>query len=166
MEILTESSAKQNDRLVTVFAVFAILIAIAISFASLGNHDIVSPAVENPEDIAADAAAAGIQAAKGHIECHSLKSGGSLPRQYYVNGGRFEVIWGEFNPIDSTVKIRSTGYYELPGVADEFGTKSYCARLETDLKVNLIATHNQSPILARYYQRHQLAIESNLRAAR
>jgi len=166
VEILNESSDKQNDRIVTVFAVFAIIVAAAISFASFGNHEIATPIAENPEDQAADAAAAGIQAAKGHIECHSLKSGGSLPRQYYVNGGRFEVTWGEFNPIDSTVKIRSTGYYELPGIADEFGAKSYCARLETDLKVNFIATHNQTPILARYYQRHQPVVETNIRAAR
>jgi hypothetical protein len=166
VEILNESSEKQNDRLVTVFAVFAIIVAAAISFASFGNRDFDIPLAENPEDLAADAAAAGIQAAKGHIECHSLKSGGSLPRQYYVNGGRFEVSWGEFNPVDSTVKIISTGYYKLPGITDEFGAKSYCARLETDIKVNLIATHNQSPILARYYQRHQSATETDIRAAR
>jgi hypothetical protein len=166
VEVFNESKGNQNDRLVTIFAVFAIILAGAISFATLGNHDLVAPVAENPEDRAADAAAAGIQAAKGHIECHSLKSGGSLPRQYFVNGGRFEVAWSAVSPIDSTVKIISTGYYELPGIADEFGAKSYCTRLETDLKVNLIATHNQTSILARYYQRHQPVEETNIRVAR
>jgi hypothetical protein len=166
VEILNESTGKQNDRLVTVFAIFAIILAAAISFATLGNHSLAAPSVEDPADQAADAAAAGIQAAKGHIECHSLKSGGALPRQYYANGGKFEVAWSEFNPIDSTVRIISTGYYEIPGMADEFGAKNYCARLETDMKVNLTVTQNQTPILARYYQRSLPRIDTDIRAAR
>jgi hypothetical protein len=166
VEILNESTGKQNDRLVTVFAIFAIILAAAISFATLGDKNIIAPSAENPVDQAADAAAAGIQAAKGHIECHSLKSGGALPRQYYANGGKFEVAWGEFNPIDSTVKIISTGYYDIPGMADEFGAKNYCARLETDMKVNLTATHSQTPILPIYYQRSLPRIDTDIRAAR
>lgn len=166
MEILNESSGEKTDRIVIIFAVFAIIMAAAISFATLGNHEVTAPQAEDPGDRAAEAAAAGIQAAKGHIECHSLKSGGSLPRQYFANGGRFEVAWSEFNPADSTVQIISTGYYEIPGMADEFGAKSYCARQETNLKVKLVPTHNQTPILARYYRRSLPKTDVTIRAAR
>jgi hypothetical protein len=166
VEILNESSGKLNDRLVTIFAIFAIFMAAAISFATLGNHEIIAPVADDPNDQAMEAAEAGIQAAKGHIECHSLKSGGSLPRQYFVNGGRFDVAWSALNPEDSTVQIVSTGYYEVPGMSDEFGAKNFCARLETNLKVNLIPTHNQAPILAKYYQRSQPKTDVTISAAR
>lgn len=166
MSSFNESSGNQGDRVVTVFAIFAIILAVAISVVTMGSHEIIQLPVDDPMSRADEAASAGISAAKGHIECHGLKQRGALPRQFFANGGRFEVAWGDLNPADSTVRVVSTGFYEIPGIPDEFGAKSYCSRLESTLKVNLIATHNQSPILARYYQRYLSLDETKATASR
>lgn len=132
----------------------------------MGSNEIIPPPIDDPTSKADEAASAGIQAARGHIECHGLKQQGALPRQFFANGGRFEVAWSDFNPTDSTVRVISTGYYEIPGLPDEFGAKSYCTRLESTLKVNLISTHSQTPILARYYTRYLNSVATKATASR
>lgn len=153
MPRIVDRSKNRSDTIVTIFALFAIFLAGGISIATIStdlkthsshNAEIMQ---DNPVSKAEQAAFAGIQAAKGHIECHGRIQSGSLPRQFYANGGRFEVTWEDIDLSDSTVHIISTGFYELDG------GKFYSSKLETVMKVKLLSSH-QPPILDKYYRRN------------
>ncbi|OQX91531.1 MAG: hypothetical protein B6D58_07635 [candidate division Zixibacteria bacterium 4484_95] len=147
MPRIVDRTKNRSDSIVMIFALFAIFLAGGISIATITTGRNTEVAFDNnPITKAEQAAYAGIQAAKGHIECHGRTQSGSLPRQFYVNGGKFEVTWENLNLSDSTVHIISTGFY------DGDGGKSYSSKLETVMKVTLLSSH-QPPILDDYYKR-------------
>lgn len=143
----------KSDTVITIVALFVMLIAGGISISTISTNQNVQSlqvsAIEpvNPVSLAEQAAMAGIKAAKSHIECHGIKKPGGLPRQFYVNGGRFEVNWDEINVTDSTVHIVSTGYYESDG------KKMYTSRLESIIDISFLPSHDQR-ILSDYYMSH------------
>ncbi|MCD6161499.1 MAG: hypothetical protein J7K40_03680 [candidate division Zixibacteria bacterium] len=149
----TKRRSNKNDTIIMVVALFVMLLAGGISMSTINTDQNVKSmqvaAIEplNPLNLAEQAAMAGIKAAKGHIECHSIKKPGSLPRQFYVNGGRFEVEWDDINIADSTVNIVSTGYYESDS------KKTYTSRLESVIDLSFMPSHNQQ-ILSDYYMSH------------
>lgn len=153
MPRIIDRSKNRSDIIVTIFALFAIFLAGGISIATIStNHKTHSRhnaeiTLDNPVIKAEQAALAGIQAAKGHIECHGRIQSGSLPQRFYANGSRFEVAWEDIDLRDSTVHIISTGFYEL----DE--GKFYSSKLETVIKVKLLSSH-QPPILDEYYTKN------------
>ena len=149
----------KSDNLVTVFAIFAILLAGGISLGTMSQPEITQQPVADPVKLAEQAAYAGIEAARWHIECHGLKAGGALPRRFYVNGGRFEVAWDGLNQADSTVRVLSTGYYEIAGDSLEIENRVFCSMLETIIKIDCTA-HPRSEILARHYQRATVSTSS------
>jgi len=133
-------------------ALCVVIFAGAMTFSPItgkNNQQAGKAAAEttNPFDMAEQAAMAGISAARGHIECHGIRQRGGLPRQFYVNGGSFEVTWGEVNLADSTVHVISVGYLESGLGA------AYTSTLQSDLRVNLLPAHSQT-ILLHYYQEH------------
>jgi hypothetical protein len=155
MSIDNDSGKNRSDSFVTIFAIFAILLAGGISIGTMSSNEAIPNIVADPLDRAEQAAFAGIQAAKGHIECHGIKHRGALPQQFFANGGRFEVAWDEPNPADSTVRVVATGYYESILDPEKGNSHIYSSRLESVLKVNTVSTHSNGPaILDHYYQRN------------
>ena len=150
MAVFGNKRGNRGDSAVTIFAIFAMLLAGGISIATIStdkNTDTGIPV--NVMDIdplarAEQAAAAGVKAVQGHIECHGITESGGLPDQYYANGARFNATWDEINLADSTVKIITKGY-----CVNENGME-YSTTFESVIKVNLLATHNQA-ILQDYY---------------
>jgi len=151
MAFIGNKTGNKSDMVVTLFALFSILIAGGISIATITtNNEIESEINVNIYEIdplirAEQAAMAGIDAAKGHIQCHGIVDPGGLPNQYYANGARFEAVWDEINLKDSTVHVVSTGFCQTEK-GEEFTTK-----YESIIKVNLIATHDQA-ILQDFYK--------------
>jgi hypothetical protein len=155
MPIVNDSGKNRSDSFVTIFAIFAILLAGGISVGTMNSHEVIPDVVVDPIDRAEQAAFAGIQAAKGHIECHGVKHRGALPQQYFANGGKFEVFWDEPNMNDSTVRVAATGYYESLIDPENGSSHIYSSRLESVVKINLVSTHSSGPaILDHYYQRN------------
>jgi hypothetical protein len=149
MPMIDDRSKNRSDSVVMIFALFAIFLAGGISIATITtDHNTEVAFKDNPISKAEQAAYAGIQAAKGHIQCHGRTQSGSLPRQFYVNGGKFEVTWENINLSDSTVHVISTGFYDVDG------GKSYSSKLETVMKITLLSSH-QPPILDDYYQKNK-----------
>ena len=153
MPFNAKRESNRSDTAVTMVVLCVMLLAGGISIATI-NTDQNSQLQDNsiletvdPFDKAEQAAMAGIKAAKGHIECHGLRENGSLPEQYFVNGGRFEVAWDDINVNDSTVHIVSTGFFELST------DKIYTSQLESVIKVNFLTTHGQQ-FLKDYYKHH------------
>jgi hypothetical protein len=97
-----------------------------------------------PGEIADEAARAGLNAAKWHIECHGRTSAGGLAPRFYVNGAIYSVKWGDINPGDSIVEIKSVGSFASgPG-------QSYRSILESKIKIDFLPAHKNT-ILTSYY---------------
>ncbi len=152
--------SNRSDMVVTIFAIFAILLAGGISVATIStdkNSDIgaINTVMDaQPLARAEQAAMAGVSAVKGHIECHGITESGGLPDQYYANGARFNALWDEINLADSTVKIISTGY-----CLDDDGLE-YSTEYESIIKVDLLASHDH-PILQDYYNNGRQSVLIN-----
>jgi hypothetical protein len=154
MPIVNESEKNRSDSFVTIFAIFAILLAAGISVGTMNSRETIPDIVIDPVDRAEQAAFAGIQAAKGHIECHGIKHRGALPQQYFANGGKFSVAWDEPNMNDSTVHVVATGYYESLLDPESGSAHIYSSRLESVVRINIVSAHsNGVGILEHYYQR-------------
>jgi hypothetical protein len=151
MGVFGEKRGKTGDTVITLFAVFSIILAGGISIATITtdqNTEMgrnISIYDTDPLTQAEQAAIAGIHAVKGHIECHGITENGGLPYQYYANGARFEAVWDDIDLADSTVHIISTGYSQ-----NDLGEK-FTTKFESIIKVDLITAHNQS-ILHDYYR--------------
>jgi hypothetical protein len=149
-------SARQDNRsdiVVTLFALFALLLAGGISIATITTDKEVKSStkidlgLEDPINKVEMAARAGIDAARGHIQCHGITESGGLPSQYYVNGARFEVVWDKIDLTDSTVHVISTGFI------NHDNGQVYTSKLESVLKVDLMVSH-EVPILHEYYKKN------------
>lgn len=152
-------SRNQSDLIVTIFAIFAILLAGGISIATISTDQQSQPmeAVnfdkQEPIVKAEQAALAGLMAVRGHIECHGIKEKGGLPDQYYANGARFSAVWDDINLNDSTVHVISTGYF-----GDNDG-EMHSSKFESIIKVDLASAHNEG-ILNNYYNRYYGGMEN------
>lgn len=150
--------SNRSDIIVTVFAVFAILLAGGISVATISTDRNTDTGLSNsvmdmePLTRAEQAAVAGVSAVRGHIECHGITEGGGLPDQYYANGARFSAYWDKINLADSTVRIISTGY-----CLDDEGLE-YTTEYESVIKVDLMALHDHPILEDYYYKDHKKAI--------
>jgi len=153
MGLIDNRNGNRSDIVVTLFAVLAIVMAGGISIATIStdkqadSFDKFNLGMADPVSKAETAALAGIEAARGHIECHSITESGGLPAQYYANGARFEVAWDEIDLTDSTVHIVSTGF-----ISQNDG-KIFSSIIESVHKVDFVASHER-PILHDYYQKN------------
>jgi hypothetical protein len=143
--------SNRSDMVVTLIAIFSIIMAGGISIATITtdqNTDNAPVALNiydtDPLARAEQAAMAGIHAVKGHIECHGRTDKGGLPDQYYANGARFTAVWDDINLTDSTVHVVSTGYCR-----DNSG-EEHVTQLESIMKIDLLYSHHSS-ILQDYY---------------
>lgn len=153
MAMFNKKSGNKSDLVVTLFALFSILLAGGISIATISTDqqsepiDVIDINKQDPVIKAEQAALAGLMAARGHIECHGITEKGGLPDQYYANGARFSAVWDKINLSDSTVHIISTGYF-----GDSDG-EVHSSKFESIIKVDLASAHNQG-ILSDYYRNH------------
>ena len=97
----------------------------------------------DPIKMADEAARAGIDAAKRHVECHGRVEAGGLSPKYHINGASYSVNWDELNSSDSTVMIRATGIYSQ-------NSKEYSVELDKVIKVNFQSAH-RNVALEKYY---------------
>lgn len=161
MKFLNARQDNRSDIVVTLFALFALLLAGGISIATITTDNEVKSlnkidlGLEDPLNKVEMAAKAGIDAARGHIQCHGITESGGLPSQYYVNGARFEVVWDKIDLSDSTVHVISTGFI------NHDNGQIYTSKLESVLKVDLLVSH-EIPVLHEYYMKngHDITIES------
>lgn len=142
-----------GDFLLTFIAIGIILLAAGITVGKVAEdrQATVSKAFDDPVAVAEEAAYAGIRAAKSHIECHGSKEKGALPRQFYANGGRFEVVWDNFDATDSTVHVWAFGYCDMPGI-DGDNDWTYTTRLESVIKLDRINSESGKNILKEFYE--------------
>ncbi len=150
MSSFSSYSKNRSDTVITIFALFAMLLAGGISIATINtDQQSKSPGssmsgLADPLEMAEQAALAGLDAARGHIECHGIRARGGLPEHFYANGARYKVTWDDINLGDSTVFVVSTGLYTL-GDGETCNTK-----LESVIKVDLMVSH-EKPIFHEYY---------------
>ncbi|MCP4580460.1 MAG: hypothetical protein GY839_02500 [candidate division Zixibacteria bacterium] len=151
MGLFNNRHGSRSDVVVTLFALLAIVLAGGISIATISTEKQADPfgaedlSLTDPVGKAETAALAGIDAARGHIECHGITESGGLPGQYYANGARFEVAWDKINLADSTVHIVSTGF-----MSQDDG-KIFSSIIESVHKIDFLASHDR-PVLHEYYQ--------------
>jgi hypothetical protein len=97
-----------------------------------------------PNDRADEAARAGLEAAKWHIECHGRSKAGGMGPRYYINGATYSVQWDDVNMEDSTVVVRSVGNFAV-GIDQD-----YQVDLESKIKIDFLPAHRNT-ILSEYY---------------
>ncbi len=131
---------------VLVLSVLAVLVAGAISITTISNSSDKNyvAGVSSPGQIADQAAMAGLEAAKWHIECHGRTTSGSIGPHFCINGALYSAEWGDMNPLDSTVVVKSTGDYEISK------GQVFRAHLESKLKIEYLPPH-KNMILSSYY---------------
>jgi hypothetical protein len=108
------SNYSRTDIPILTVSALAVLIAAVISMATITTNkarEQVKVEAGNPYSFADEAAKAGVEAGKWHIECHGWIRRGSLSPRYCINGAIYRVEWDEVNMTDSTVNIRSCGEY-------------------------------------------------------
>jgi hypothetical protein len=124
----------------------AMLLAGVLSIATISTktdkNEISKMSV--PGDLADEAARAGLDAAKWHIECHGRTTAGSLSPHFYINGATYSIAWSDLNLTDSTVHVRSLGQYAI-GRNQEFRVS-----LASKIKIDFLPAH-RNKILTDYY---------------
>ena len=132
------------DTVVLLFSVLAVIVAGTLSMATISNNNMTeSRQSGDPIKMADEAARAGIDAAKRHVECHGRVEAGSLSPKYHINGASYSVNWDELNLSDSTVSIRAVGIYSQ-------NDKQYSVELDKEIKVNFQSAH-RNVALEKYY---------------
>jgi hypothetical protein len=132
------------DTVVLIFSVLAVIVAGTLSMATISsNHTAESRQGGDPIKMADEAARAGIDAARRHVECHGRVEAGGLSPKYHINGATYSANWGEINLSDSTVAIRAIGNYS-------YNDKQYSVELDKVLKVNFQSAH-RNVALDKYY---------------
>lgn len=138
----------RTDTVVLIFSTLAVLIAATLSMATISTtHDKALYDTLDPLKKAEDAANAGVDAARWHIECHGRTEAGGLTPKYFVNGATYTVEWDNVNLADSTVNVRSTGNFKR---GDD---KHYEIQVESKIKIEFLPSHRQD-ILEDYYSQH------------
>jgi len=132
------------DTVVLIFSLLAVIVAGTLSMATIStNHNAENRQDGNPVEMADQAARAGIDAARRHVECHGRVDAGSLSPKYHINGATYSANWDTINLSDSTVIIRAIGYYS----SDD---KQYSVELDKVIKVNFQSAH-KNVALDKYY---------------
>lgn len=135
----------RTDMVVLIFSTLAVLIAATLSMATIStNKDGIIYETLDPLKKAEDAANAGVDAARWHIECHGRTGAGGLTPKYFVNGAIYTVEWDDVNLADSTVNVRSRGDFTR---GDD---KHYEILVESRIKIEFMPSHKQE-ILSEYY---------------
>jgi len=147
-------SENRGDFLLTFIAIGVILLAAGITVGKVKDdgHSATTVSIADPVAVAEAAAYAGIEAAKGHIQCHGSSGKGALPKQFYANGGRFEVVWDNFDAADSTVRVLAYGYCDIPGAEGGNGW-TYTTRLESVIKIDRTHSNDRNKILRGFYEK-------------
>jgi hypothetical protein len=91
-----------------------------------------------------EAAKAGIEAAKWHIQCHGRTTSGSIGPHFWINGATYGAQWDDMDLRDSTVIVRSVGDYEIGS------NQSYQVNLESKIKIEFLPAHTNS-VFTSYY---------------
>jgi hypothetical protein len=143
---MSNSSSSRTDIPVLVLSIIAVLVAAVLSMATIvtrSDKNTIS-ATSIPDEVANEAAKAGISAAKWHIECHGRTTAGNLSSHYYINGATYRASWGDMDLQDSMVQVVSEGNFAVGNNQD------YKVRLESKIKINFLPAH-KNEILTSYY---------------
>jgi hypothetical protein len=131
---------------ILVLSILALVIAGGMSIITVSQgsdrNEIIGQST--PNNRADEAARAGLEAARWHIECHGRTRAGSLGPRYFVNGATYTVQWNDMNMADSTVMVRSVGDFTVR--IDQ----SYRVILESKIKIGFLPIH-KNMILSDYY---------------
>jgi hypothetical protein len=140
------STSGRTDLPVLILSIIAVILAGVMSLATITSKSDKNVIYTSniPSEIADEAARAGVNAAKWHIECHGRTVAGGLSSRYYVNGAIYSVKWGDVNLRDSIVDIKSVGSFASgPG-------QIYRSILESKIKIDFLPAHRNT-ILTTYY---------------
>ncbi len=142
------------DSVVLIISALAVLVAATLTMATITRNSERSEQrneifFDSPDPIkrAEQAARAGLDAAKWHIECHGRVKAGGLSPKYFANGATYTVAWDDVDMSDSTVVVWSIGNFSWGG------SKQYQVDLESKIKIESLPSHQQE-ILSAYYSRH------------
>lgn len=142
------------DSVVLIISVLAVLVAATLTMATITRNSERAEQqsailLDSPDPMlrAEQAAEAGLDAAKWHIECHGRVEAGGLSPKYFANGATYTVAWDDVDLSDSTVVVRSTGNFSWGG------KKQYQADVESKLKIDFLPSHGEE-ILSIYYSRN------------
>lgn len=133
------------DSIVLLLSAMAVLVAATLTMATISrNNDELAFNSPDPLKRAEQAAKAGIEAARWHIQCHGRADSAGLPERYFVNGATYKVEWDTLDKSDSTVDVRSSGYFSWGG------EREYQVDLNTSIKIGYLPAHGED-ILSDYY---------------
>lgn len=142
------------DSVVLIISALAVLVAATLTMATITRNSVKS---EQPDGISFDspdpmkraeqAARAGLDAARWHIECHGRIEAGGLSSKYFANGATYRVAWDDVDMTDSTVIVRSAGNFSWGG------EKQYHVDIESKIKIEFLPSHRQG-ILSSYYSKY------------
>jgi hypothetical protein len=142
------------DSAVLIASALAVLVAATLTMATIARNSQKSEQLSqvffdspDPMERAEQAARAGVEAAKWHIECHGRIEAGGLSPKYHINGATYTVAWGDVDLSDSIVIVRSTGNFSWDG------KRQYQVDTESKIKIESMPSHGQE-ILSAYYSRH------------
>jgi hypothetical protein len=138
----------RHDFPIIILSILAVLAAGVLSMATITakSGDKVSLESWDPYEMADQAANAGFEAAKWHIECHGRVKHGSISSHYFINGATYAAEWDDVDMQDSTVTVRCTGEATLDD------DQIYRVSLESKLKITSIPVHTND-ILDSYYSK-------------
>ncbi len=142
------------DSAVLIASALAVLVAATLTMATITRNSERSERrteifFDSPDPMkrAEQAARAGLDAAKWHIECHGRVEAGGLSPKYFNNGATYTVTWGDVDLSDSTVVVRSKGSFSWDG------KRQYQVDAESKIKIESLPSHGQE-ILGAYYSRY------------
>jgi hypothetical protein len=141
------------DSIVLLLSVLAVLVAATLTMATISkNSDDFAYNSPDPLKRAEQAAKAGIEAARWHVQCHGRTDSGGLPERYFVNGATYRVEWDALDLSDSTVDVRSSGYFSWGG------ERRYQVDLDSRIKISYLPSHGDE-ILDDYYAGRRSSVE-------
>lgn len=135
---------------IIILSIAAVLAAGVLSMATISTHKNEKAVVRSsdPYLLADQAAKAGFETARWHIENHGRTRQGSLSSHFDINGALYAVEWDNVDLSDSTVNVRSTGEVVLEnGQACEVS-------LESKMKIAFIPERTNT-ILDSYYSKNR-----------
>ena len=142
------------DSVVLIISALAVLVAATLTMATITRNSgrfeqrsEISFDSPDPMNRAEQAARAGLDAARWHIECHGRVEAGGLSPKYFANGATYKVAWDDVDLADSTAVVRSIGSFSWGG------DRQYQVDVESKIKIEFLPSHGQE-ILSAYYSRH------------
>ncbi len=151
---MSDRSEIKIDSVVLIISALAVLVAATLTMATITRNSERSKQqneifFDSPDPMkrAEQAAKAGLDAAKWHIECHGRVEAGGLSPKYFANGATYLVSWDDVDMTDSTVVVRSLGNFSWGG------DRQYQADVESKIKIEFLPSHRQE-ILSAYYSRY------------